>query len=143
MIILSAAFFVLTSAQSLTIIVIGGALYGIGAGIQTASAVYYIIESVENTASSLAIAIAMAFTSLDISTSPIIVNTLAGLFSEINGTSGLLMAETAAFFDAMVEYKCKLIAKLAKYYKPDILNFHDDWVRSGLYFFHRIHGALL
>lgn len=43
--------------------------------------------------------------------------------------------EVAQFFDAMVEYKCKLIDKIAKYYKPDIICYHDDWgTQRGLFF---------
>jgi hypothetical protein len=35
--------------------------------------------------------------------------------------------EVTAFLDAFMEYKCKLIDKIATYYKPDIIMFHDDW----------------
>ena len=35
--------------------------------------------------------------------------------------------EVTAFFDAFMEYKCKLIDKTAEYYNPDIIMFHDDW----------------
>ena len=43
--------------------------------------------------------------------------------------------EVGAFFDAMVEYKIKLIDKLAEYYKPDVILFHDDWgTQAGPFF---------
>lgn len=43
--------------------------------------------------------------------------------------------ETAAFFNAMADYKIKLIDKLAQYYKPDVITFHDDWgTQTGLFF---------
>ena len=35
--------------------------------------------------------------------------------------------EVSAFLDALMEYKLKLIDKLAQYYKPDVLTFHDDY----------------
>ncbi|MDR2741997.1 MAG: MFS transporter [Treponema sp.] len=95
MIILAVAYFLLTSAQSLTVIAIGGAIFGIGAGIQQASSIYYIMESVEKNASALAIAIAVTFISLGVSSSPIIVNSIAGLFGDVNGTSGLMIAAVA------------------------------------------------
>jgi hypothetical protein len=69
---------------------------------------------------------------------------LCGLFERLHSLMGFENAmialiaepeETAAFFDAMVEYKCKLIDKLAKYYTPDILNFHDDWGTQRALFF--------
>lgn len=43
--------------------------------------------------------------------------------------------EVAEFFDAMVEYKCKLIDYIAAYYKPDILCYHDDWGTQRALFF--------
>jgi MFS family permease len=94
-IILSSAFFVLTSAQSLTVIAVGGAIFGIGAGIQQASAIYYVMESVEKNASALAIAVAITFISLGVSSSPVIVNSIAGLFGDVNGTNGLMVAAAA------------------------------------------------
>lgn len=43
--------------------------------------------------------------------------------------------EVAEFFDAMVEHKIKLINKIAEYYKPDCITFHDDWgTQTGPFF---------
>lgn len=43
--------------------------------------------------------------------------------------------ETAAFFDAMVDFKIKLIGKLAEHYRPDAITFHDDWgTQTGTFF---------
>lgn len=43
--------------------------------------------------------------------------------------------EVAELFDALVEYKCKLIDKIATYYRPDIICYHDDWgTQRGLFF---------
>lgn len=41
----------------------------------------------------------------------------------------------AEFFDAMVDYKCRLIDKIAQYYHPDVICYHDDWgTQRGLIF---------
>lgn len=43
--------------------------------------------------------------------------------------------EVKDFFWAMADYKCRLIDKIAKYYKPDIICYHDDWgTQRGLFF---------
>lgn len=43
--------------------------------------------------------------------------------------------EVRAYADAMVEYKCALIDKIAEYYRPDIICYHDDWgTQRGLFF---------
>lgn len=43
--------------------------------------------------------------------------------------------EVAGFFDALADYKCRLIDKLAEYYRPDIICYHDDWgTQRGLFF---------
>ena len=43
--------------------------------------------------------------------------------------------EVSAFFDALVDYKCRLIDKIAEYYRPDIICYHDDWgTQRGLIF---------
>jgi MFS family permease len=86
------AYFVLGGASSLSVIVIGGILYGVGAGIQMPGSVYYITESVDSEASTLAIGISMVMVSLGITLSPVIVNAFA---SKIDGTSGLLVAAIA------------------------------------------------
>lgn len=43
--------------------------------------------------------------------------------------------EVFELFGAIAEYKCKLIDKIAHYYKPDIISYHDDWgTQRGLFF---------
>lgn len=43
--------------------------------------------------------------------------------------------EVKAFFDAFMDYKCRLIDKIAVYYKPDVISFHDDWgTQKNLFF---------
>lgn len=43
--------------------------------------------------------------------------------------------DTEELFDALTDYKCALIDKIAKYYKPDIICYHDDWgTQRGLFF---------
>ncbi|MEG2417941.1 MAG: uroporphyrinogen decarboxylase family protein, partial [Eubacterium sp.] len=41
----------------------------------------------------------------------------------------------AAFFDAIVDYKIALIAKLKEHYNPDVITFHDDWGTQKALFF--------
>jgi hypothetical protein len=43
--------------------------------------------------------------------------------------------EVKAYAEAMADYKCRLIDKLAEHYKPDIICYHDDWgTQKGLFF---------
>ncbi len=43
--------------------------------------------------------------------------------------------DTEELFDALTDYKCALIDKIAKYYKPDVICYHDDWgTQRGLFF---------
>ena len=42
--------------------------------------------------------------------------------------------ECFAFFSAMVDYKIKYAEKLAKYYHPDVIEFHDDYGTTGRMF---------
>ena len=59
-----------------------------------------------------------------------------GVFERLNTLMGMensLCAlltdpeECKAFFDACADYKCKLIEKMHKYYKMDMICYHDDW----------------
>ena len=59
-----------------------------------------------------------------------------GCLERLNSTMGMEEAmcalmtdpdECKAFFDAVADYKCKLIDKLHQYYQPDIICYHDDW----------------
>ena len=43
--------------------------------------------------------------------------------------------EVRAFFEAMADYKCRLIDKIAEYYRPDIICYHDDWGTQRSLFF--------
>jgi len=43
--------------------------------------------------------------------------------------------EVTDFFDALMDYKCRLIDKTAEYYEPDIITFHDDWGTQNNMFF--------
>lgn len=43
--------------------------------------------------------------------------------------------EVEAFFEAFMEWKLRLMDKVAQYYKPDVLMFHDDWgTQKGMFF---------
>ncbi|MFV0436343.1 MAG: uroporphyrinogen decarboxylase family protein [Desulfopila sp.] len=59
-----------------------------------------------------------------------------GIFERLNALMGFenslmsLLEEPevcAEYFMAMADYKCRLIAKLAEHYRPDIISYHDDW----------------
>ncbi|HCT90083.1 MAG TPA: hypothetical protein DF613_01675 [Lachnospiraceae bacterium] len=92
MIIQAIAYLLMANAGSLFLISIGGMIYGLGAGMQMVAACYYILESVEQDASSLAISVCMTLTSLGISASPAILNAIAANFGALDGTTGLMTA---------------------------------------------------
>ncbi|MCR5666771.1 MAG: hypothetical protein K6G01_08060 [Eubacterium sp.] len=59
-----------------------------------------------------------------------------GVYERLNALMGMEEAmvslvlepeECKAFFEAVADYKIKLIDKLHQYYKPDIICYHDDW----------------
>lgn len=86
------AFLMMANAGSLFLISIGGMIYGLGAGMQMIAACYYILESVEQDASSMAISVCMTFTSLGVSASPALINFAAARIGELDGTTGLIAA---------------------------------------------------
>lgn len=92
MIIQALAYLVMANAGSLFLISIGGMVYGLGAGMQMVAACYYILESVEQDASSMAISICMTLTSLGVSASPAVINFIASKIGSLDGTTGLLAA---------------------------------------------------
>lgn len=43
--------------------------------------------------------------------------------------------EVGQFLDALTDFKIKLIDKIAAYYKPDVISYHDDWgTQKGPFF---------
>jgi uroporphyrinogen decarboxylase len=42
---------------------------------------------------------------------------------------------TAELISAIIDHKCKLLEKIFKYYKPDMIQFHDDWGNQQNLFF--------
>jgi uroporphyrinogen decarboxylase len=67
-----------------------------------------------------------------------------GLFERLHALMGFEEAlvaiatepeATGEFFAAMADYKCKLGEKIIKYYKPDIIQFMDDWGSQQNLFF--------
>lgn len=104
LIIIGAGYFVLAGAPTLSVISLGGIIFGIGAGIQMPSAVYYVTESVSKESSSLAIAISMALVSVGVSISPVVVNSVTtALGGKIDGTTGLYVAAAAYMIMFAVE----------------------------------------
>lgn len=71
-------------------------------------------------------------------------SSLNGLFERMHTLLGFENAlcsmltdpeEVEAFLDAMVEFKCAQLTKIRDYYRPDVLNFHDDYgTQRGLFF---------
>ena len=97
------AFFMLAFAPSLGVITVGGMIYGLGAGIQMIAACYYILESVDQDAGTMAISVAMTLTSLGVTFSPVIINAIAPLFGQLDGTTGLYIAGTGFLILFIIE----------------------------------------
>lgn len=67
-----------------------------------------------------------------------------GIFERMHALMGMEEALCAtaidpegvrAYAEKMVDYKCALIDKLAVYYHPDVICYHDDWgTQRGLFF---------
>jgi MFS family permease len=90
MIVLSAAFIILTWAPSLSVIAFGGIIFGVGAGLQQASALFYVTEAAPKTSTALTISIALMMISLGVTLSPVVVNGITRIIGrEVDGTSGL------------------------------------------------------
>jgi MFS family permease len=90
---MSIAFTILTAAPSLPVIAFGGIVFGVGSGLQQATALYYVTEAVPKTATALTISIALMMISLGVTLSPVIVNGITGIIGkEVDGVSGLTIA---------------------------------------------------
>lgn len=103
MLIVGISYIVIILAPNLTMVAIGGVIYGIGSGIQMPSSVYYVAESVPAEASALAMAITMATLSLGITLSPAILNSIAGIFGKVSASSALTVAAVGYFILVIVE----------------------------------------
>ena len=101
------AFVILVAAPSLGVIAIGGMVYGLGVGIQMVAACYYILESVEQDASSMAIAVCMTLTSFGVTFSPVVVNLFVP--GELNGTNGLMVGAVGMLVCFVIEVAYCLI----------------------------------
>lgn len=97
------AYLIIVIAPNLSLITIGGIVYGIGAAIQMVAACYYILESCDQDAASMGIAICMTLTSLGITFSPYVVNTIAQLFGNNGITSGFLAAAAIQIVIVIIE----------------------------------------
>ena len=91
------------AAPNLSVITIGGIVYGVGAAIQMVAACYYILESCDQDAASLGIAICMTLTSLGITFSPYVINAVAGIWGNNGITSGFLGAAMIQIVLVVVE----------------------------------------
>ena len=59
-------------------------------------------------------------------------------FMGIEGSMIAIMEEPEAcldFFNAIADYKIKLVDKIMEYYKPEVITYHDDWgTQTGPFF---------
>jgi MFS family permease len=93
MIAMSIAFAILAFAPSLSVIALGGIVFGVGSGLQQATSLYYVTEAVPKTASALTISIALMMISLGVTLSPVVVNGITRIIGkEVDGVSGLTIA---------------------------------------------------
>lgn len=97
------AYLIIVAAPNLSMITIGGIIYGVGAAMQMVAACYYILESCEQDAASLGIAICMTFTSLGITFSPYVINAVAGIFGNNGVTSGFMGAAAIQIVLVVIE----------------------------------------
>ncbi|HIS80256.1 MAG TPA: MFS transporter [Candidatus Scatomonas merdavium] len=103
-IIQAASYLILANATSLGMVSVGGMIYGLGAGMQMVAACYYILESVEQDAASMAIAVCMFFTSIGVSLSPVVINAIAPIFGpELNGVTGFMAAASLQIVIFVIE----------------------------------------
>jgi MFS family permease len=80
-------------APSLSVIALGGIIFGVGAGLQQATSLYYITEAAPKTASTLVISIALMMISLGVTLSPVVINGITRIIGRaVDGTSGLIIA---------------------------------------------------
>lgn len=86
------AYFFLAKAGTLSLISIAGMIYGFGSGLQMITHSYFVVESVEQDATSMAISMSMAGTMIGIFASPVTVNAIASLLGPLDGTTGLVAA---------------------------------------------------
>ena len=97
------SYLIIVAAPNLSVITIGGIVYGVGAAIQMVAACYYILESCDQDAASLGIAICMTLTSLGITFSPYVINAVAGIWGNNGITSGFLGAAVIQIVLVVVE----------------------------------------
>lgn len=93
MLVMCATFLILAFSNSFTLVAFGGIVFGIGAGLQQASSLYYVSESVSKMSNTLAIAIALALIGVGISFSPVIINGIkVAVFGSTTASSSMLVA---------------------------------------------------
>ena len=105
----AAAYMVIIMAPDLHMTIIGSMIYGIGAGIQMIATCHYILESVQKEVSSLAMGICMAVTSLGITFSPVVVNTMADLFGMADSVAAFGVSAGSMFVVLFAELVFELL----------------------------------
>ncbi|HCX03506.1 MAG TPA: hypothetical protein DHM42_03395 [Clostridiales bacterium] len=93
MLVLCITFLILAFSNKFQFAVLGGIVFGIGAGLQQAGSIYYVSESVSKNLNTLAIAIALALISLGVTFSPAIINSIkVTIFGSTTATSSMMVA---------------------------------------------------
>ncbi|ACL19940.1 major facilitator superfamily MFS_1 [Desulfitobacterium hafniense DCB-2] len=102
MVVLSIAFFILFSANTFAVVCYGGIAFGIGAGLQQASTLYFLSEAVPKSSSTLGIGLGMAFISFGVNFSPLMVNTLKGVIFNMPNASGSMLVAACGYIVLMI-----------------------------------------
>lgn len=76
---LAAGFLIVASAPSMVVVLIGGTVFGVGAGIQYVTTLYNTSKAVDQSVVSMALSLVLALTSLGFSVSPIVIESVKDL----------------------------------------------------------------
>ncbi|MFZ7132323.1 MAG: MFS transporter [Eubacteriales bacterium] len=87
MVLMAISFIGISMSTSVMGLLLGGILFGVGAGMLQVCTIYFVSEAVPKEAMTLGLAISMAATSLGISVSPVIINPLKTMFFGVEATS--------------------------------------------------------
>lgn len=113
-ILLAAGFAIVALADSLPSVFFGSAIFGVGAGIQYVTTLYYTSESVDQSVVSMALSIVLSLTSLGFSVSPIVIEGIKGIIvgASAGADVSMVIAGIGCAILSVVEIiKCTLVSK--------------------------------
>lgn len=123
-VLLSCGMLIASFGSSLRMVMFGGVLFGLGAGIQQISTIYYISKTVDRSVVTMAISVSIAFISLGASISPIVINGLQGVFFGSTAPhQALLLAGCGYAILALIE---GITTTMRKEKKLNLLDEQDD-----------------